>query len=136
MNPFAAFAEDDDDDFQQAPTQPKPVKKSKQSITQPTKKEKQSNSKRFKKHKMLAIKEQRSTKKFLNTLRIIPETRDTMKLSHQKKFLLKDTILTAEVVLAETIVPEKKEAAEEMLETSMISSTKININYVVRIPNL
>lgn len=46
MNPFAAFAEDDDDDFQQAPTQPKPVKKSKQSITQPTKKEKQSSNKR------------------------------------------------------------------------------------------
>ena len=37
MNRFAAFAEDDEDDYQQTPTSVKPPKKSTRSVTQPIK---------------------------------------------------------------------------------------------------
>ena len=126
MNPFAAFAEDDEDDFQQAPTQAKPPKKSTNFLTQPTRKEKQSSNKRSEKPKMSLI-PPRLTRKFLNTLRTTNETRDTTKSFLPRKSLPKDTILIAEAAPAETTVPVKKEEAEEMSETSTTNSRKTNM---------
>ena len=126
MNPFAAFAEDDDDDFQQAPTQQaKPVKKSKCFITQLIKKEKQSSNKRSEMPKKSQI-PPRLTRKFLNTLRKIHETRGTTKSSLPRKYLPKDTILIVEAAQAVTTAPVKKEEAEETSVTLTTNSKKTN----------
>lgn len=131
MNPFEAFAEDDDDDFQQTPTQNKPAKKSKPFLTQPIKKEKQSSNKRSKKpkkHRMLL----RSTRTFPATSRKTIEIRDTTKLFLPKKFPPKDTILIAEAELVVMIVPAKKEEVEETLETSMMNSRKTSMKKMLK----
>lgn len=113
MNPFQAFAEDDEDDFQTTSTQSKLPKRCFILFMQLIKIGKPPNNRRYKRQRKAPPKLPLPTKMSLRDSRKIKETKNTIKPTFPKMYPLATT-LTAEAEQEEAIILVNKEEGEAM----------------------